>query len=60
MNEMIAVIRVAEKKDRAGVADDLIWDANKAGLDRETIRPAVELLVNAAPDSSFPIDDEAA
>ena len=48
------------KKDRAGFADDLIWDANKAGLDRETIRPAVELLVNAAPDSSFPIADEAA
>jgi peroxiredoxin len=59
MNEMIAVIRVADKKDRAGAADSLIWDANKAGLDRETIRPAVELLVNAARDSAYPIDDEA-
>ncbi len=59
MDEMIAFIRVAEKQDRAGAADDLIWWADKAGLDRETIRPAVELLVEAAPDSSYPIYDDA-
>jgi peroxiredoxin len=59
MNEMIAFIRAAQKQDRAGAADDLIWWADKAGLDRQTIRPAVELLVNAAPDSSYPVDDEA-
>ena len=59
MEETIAFIRAGERQKRAGAADDLIWWADKAGLDRETIRPAVELLVNAAPDSSYPIDDEA-
>jgi peroxiredoxin len=60
VEEMIAFIRGAAKQDRAGAADDLIWWANKAGLDRATIRPAVELMVNASRDSSYPIADEAA
>jgi thiol-disulfide isomerase/thioredoxin len=60
MEETIAFIQLADKKERAGAADDLIWWADKAGLDRETIRPAVELLVSTARDSSYPIDDEAA
>jgi len=60
MQEMIAFIRGAESQNRAGAADDLIWWANKAGLDREIIRPAVELLANASRDSSYAIADEAA
>ena len=59
MEETIAFIRAGQKQNQAGATDDLIWWADKAGLDRDTIRPAVELLVNAAPDSSYPIDDEA-
>jgi peroxiredoxin len=59
MEESIAFIRAGPRQNQAGAADDLIWWADKAGLDRDTIRPAVELLVNAAPDSSYPIHDEA-
>jgi thiol-disulfide isomerase/thioredoxin len=59
MHEMIAFIREADKRDRAGAADDLIWWADKAGLGRESIRPAVELLVSAARDSSYPSYDDA-
>jgi thiol-disulfide isomerase/thioredoxin len=59
MHEMIAFIREADKRDRAGAADDLIWWADKAGLGRESIRPAVELLVSAARDSSYPFYDDA-
>jgi thiol-disulfide isomerase/thioredoxin len=60
LEEMTAFIRGSEKQDRAGAADDLIWWANKAGLDREMIRPVMELLVNSSRDSSYPLADEAA
>ena len=60
VEEMIAFIRGAAKQDQAGAENDLIWWADKAGLDRATIRPAVELLVNTSRDSSYPVADEAA
>ncbi|MCC6393981.1 MAG: TlpA family protein disulfide reductase [Bryobacterales bacterium] len=60
LNEMLASIQAAPKRDRAGAADDLIWWASKAGMDRAAIRPAVELLADSARDSSYPIDHEAA
>jgi peroxiredoxin len=58
--EMLAAIRLGEEQVRASAADDLIWYASRAGLDDASIRQAVEVLVNNARESSFPIDHEAA